>query len=100
MRPTSLIIVSSCNPAELALLFPFVVCWVASKFYQKRPELFGRLSTCVRKLAFETPGHGFKSVEIVQSYLILTCYGLPVERFELDQAVSPRRLIAVRACVC
>jgi len=31
---------------------------------------------------------GYKSVEIVQAYLLLTSYGLPVERFEQDRTVS------------
>jgi hypothetical protein len=35
------------------------------------------------------PSLGFKSVEIVQAYLLLTSYGMPVERFEQDRTVRP-----------
>lgn len=66
-------------------MFLLSVCSVASKFYSKRPELNAKLNTYARKLAFETPNMGYKSVEIVQAYLILTSYGLPVERFEQDR---------------
>ncbi|KAL7413695.1 fungal-specific transcription factor domain-containing protein [Mrakia frigida] len=76
------------TPALVASRSPFLlttICSIAAKFYTKRPELWGKLNTYVRKLAFDTPSMGYKSVEIVQAYLMLTSYGLPVERFEQDR---------------
>jgi hypothetical protein len=62
------------------------VCAIASKFYPGRPELYTRLTELARKLAFEVPAQGYKSVEIVQAYLLLTLWGSgPAERFEFDR---------------
>lgn len=46
------------TPALVASRSPFLlttICSTASKFYQKRPELWAKLNTYVRKLAFDTP---------------------------------------------
>jgi hypothetical protein len=68
------------------LLTFFSVCAVASKFYDVRPELHHKLTELVRKMAFEVPAQGFKSVEIVQAYLILALWGCgPAERYEMDK---------------
>ena len=67
-------------------IHPIAVCATASKFYTEKPELYGRLTEIVRKLAFSVPAQGYKSVEIVQAYLILTLWGCgAVERFEQDK---------------
>jgi hypothetical protein len=59
---------------------------VASKFYEARPDLHPKLNEMARKLAFEVPAQGYKSVEIVQAYLILTLWGCgPAERYEMDK---------------
>jgi hypothetical protein len=48
--------------------------------------LHPRLNRIVKKLAFNVPERGFKSLEIVQSYLLLALWGCgPVERFEQDK---------------
>lgn len=63
-----------------------LVCAIASKYYPNRPELHVRLTDLSRKLAFEVPAMGYKSVEIVQAYFLLTLWGCgPVERFEHDR---------------
>ena len=62
------------------------VCSIASRFYTKRPELHAKLSELARKLAFNVPAQGYKSVEIVQAYLLNTLWGCgPVERYEQDR---------------
>ena len=62
------------------------VCAVASRFYTQRPELHAKLSDLSRKLAFNVPAQGYKSVEIVQAYLLNTLWGCgPVERYEQDR---------------
>ena len=63
-----------------------IVCAVASRFYDARPDLHPKLSDLARKLAFQVPARGYKSVEIVQAYLINTLWGCgPVQRYEQDQ---------------
>lgn len=62
------------------------VCAIASKFYTARPELHAQLTDITRKLAFDVPSMGYKSVEIVQAYLLLALWGCgPVERYEQDR---------------
>lgn len=64
----------------------FSVCAISSKFYSNRPELHPRLTNLARKLAFSVPERGYKSVEIVQAYLLLALWGCgPVERYEHDK---------------
>lgn len=63
-----------------------LVCAIASKFYDARPELHPKLSALSRKLAFSVPEQGYKSIEIVQAYLLLSLWGCgPVERYEQDK---------------
>ena len=62
------------------------MCAVASKFYLEKPELHSRLTDLAKKLAFSVPAKGYKSVEIVQAYLLLTLWGVgAVERYEQDK---------------
>ncbi|KAF9519033.1 hypothetical protein BS47DRAFT_1370877 [Hydnum rufescens UP504] len=58
---------------------PSLVCAIASKFYTARPDLHSHL-------AFSVVERGYKSLEIVQAYLLLVLWGWgPVERFEQDK---------------
>jgi len=62
------------------------ICAIASKFYTHRPELHARLAELAQKLAFSVPARGYKSLEIVQAYLLLTQWGCgAVERYEYDK---------------
>jgi hypothetical protein len=64
----------------------WIVCAISSKFYTAKPELHPRLTELAKKLAFSVPGQGYKSVEIVQAYLLLTLWGCgAVERYEQDK---------------
>ncbi|KAG5644045.1 hypothetical protein DXG03_009197 [Asterophora parasitica] len=55
-------------------------------FYTAKPELHPRLTELAKKLAFSVPAQGYKSVEIVQSYLLLSLWGCgAVERYEQDK---------------
>ena len=48
--------------------------------------MHAKLSDLARKLAFQVPAQGYKSVEIVQAYLLNTLWGCgPVERYENDR---------------
>ena len=66
-------------------LLSWIVCAVASKFYEKRPELYGLCMPYARKLASDMIERGFKSIEIVQAYMLLAYYNTPTERFEDDR---------------
>ncbi len=64
----------------------YSICTIASRFYKKCPDLYPKLSVYAKKLMFDVPSKGYKSVEVVQAYLILTCWCLgPEERFEQDR---------------
>lgn len=77
------------TPSLVCSRSPFlltVICAIASKFYPDRPDLHPRLNRIVKKLSFNVPERGFKSLEIVQAYLLLALWGCgPVERFEQDK---------------
>ncbi|KAI0822788.1 fungal-specific transcription factor domain-containing protein [Trametes gibbosa] len=77
------------TPSLVCSRSPFLltsICAVASRFYDARPDLHAKLSELARKLAFQVPARGYKSVEIVQAYIIHTLWGSgPVQRYEQDQ---------------
>ncbi|KAI0273517.1 fungal-specific transcription factor domain-containing protein [Gloeopeniophorella convolvens] len=77
------------TPSLVCSRSPFLlttICAISSKFYAARPELHTKLTELSKKLAFSVPAQGYKSVEIVQAYLLLSCYGTgPVERYEQDR---------------
>lgn len=77
------------TPSLVCSRSPFLlttICAIASRFYTERPELHSKLSELSRKLAFSVPAQGYKSVEIVQAYLLNTLWGCgPVERYEQDR---------------
>ncbi|GJJ12364.1 hypothetical protein Clacol_006605 [Clathrus columnatus] len=77
------------TPSFVCSRSPFLlttICAIASKFYTPKPELHPRLNTLAKSLAFSVPERGYKSVEIVQAYLLLSLWGCgPVERYEQDK---------------
>ncbi|KAI0748453.1 fungal-specific transcription factor domain-containing protein [Daedaleopsis nitida] len=77
------------TPSLVCSRSPFLltsICAVASRFYEARTDLHSKLSDLARKLAFMSPARGYKSVEIVQAYIINVLWGCgPVERYEQDQ---------------
>ncbi|KIJ16877.1 hypothetical protein PAXINDRAFT_168319 [Paxillus involutus ATCC 200175] len=77
------------TPSLICSRSPFLlttICAIASKFYTQRPDLHMQLSELAQKLAFSVPARGYKSLEIVQAYLLLTLWGCgAVERYEYDK---------------
>ncbi|KAF7311220.1 hypothetical protein MKEN_01023500 [Mycena kentingensis (nom. inval.)] len=77
------------TPALVCSRSPFLlttICAIASKFYDRKPDLHNQLTDLAKKLAFSVPARGYKSLEIVQAYLLLTLYGCgAVERYEQDR---------------
>ncbi|KAJ8517191.1 hypothetical protein ONZ45_g5575 [Pleurotus djamor] len=73
------------TPSLVCSRSPFLLT-TTSKFYSAKPELHPKLSELSKKLAFSVPAHGYKSVEIVQAYLLLVLWGCgAVERYEQDR---------------
>jgi hypothetical protein len=61
------------------------VCAISAKFYT-RSDLHPRLTELAKKLSYTVPAAGYKSVEIVQAYLLLSLWGCgAVERYEQDK---------------
>lgn len=56
------------------------ICAIAARFYTKKPGLHSALSGFAKRLAFEVPSRGYKSVEVVQAYLLLTLWTLGPEK--------------------
>ncbi|KEP52395.1 fungal Zn(2)-cys(6) binuclear cluster domain protein [Rhizoctonia solani 123E] len=77
------------TPSMVCSRSPFLlttICSIAAKFYLKKPELYLKLASIAKKLAFSVPERGYKSVEIVQAYILLSLWGSgPVERYEQDK---------------
>ncbi|SJL12170.1 uncharacterized protein ARMOST_15591 [Armillaria ostoyae] len=77
------------TPSLVCSRSPFLlttICAISSKFYTEKPDLHPRLNELAKKLAFSVPARGYKSLEIVQAYLLLTLWGCgAVERFEQDK---------------
>ncbi|KAK7038187.1 fungal-specific transcription factor domain-containing protein [Favolaschia claudopus] len=77
------------TPSLVCSRSPFLlttICAIASKFYDANPELHPKLTELAKKLAFSVPAAGYKSLEIVQAYLLLALYGCgAVERYEQDR---------------
>ncbi|THH20910.1 hypothetical protein EW146_g561 [Bondarzewia mesenterica] len=77
------------TPALVCSRSPFLlttICAISSKHYTARPELHAKLTDLSKRLAFSVPAQGYKSVEIVQAYLLLVLWGCgPVERYEQDK---------------
>ena len=85
-------LLTTSTPHSIIKLWPstnkyrILVCAISSKFYGERPELHNLLTDLSRKLAFSVPEQGYKSIEIVQAYLLLALWGCgPAERFEQDK---------------
>ncbi|WVR07996.1 hypothetical protein IAU60_005039 [Kwoniella sp. DSM 27419] len=63
-----------------------VICALAARYYHKRIDLHALLSAYAKRLAFEVPSRGYKSVEVVQAYLLLSLWTLgPEKTFEQDR---------------
>ncbi|KAJ7193876.1 fungal-specific transcription factor domain-containing protein [Mycena pura] len=77
------------TPSLVCSRSPFLlttICAISSKFYDVKPELHNQLTEMAKKLAFSVPARGYKSLEIVQAYLLLALYGCgAVERYEQDK---------------
>ncbi|KAH9949980.1 hypothetical protein B0H21DRAFT_832802 [Amylocystis lapponica] len=63
-----------------------VICAVASRHYNLRPELYPQAMKYARLAAGTALIGGQKSVEIVEAYILLTLYPAPARRWEEDRS--------------
>lgn len=62
------------------------ICAISARYYTKRPDAHQLLSSYAKRLAFEIPSRGYKSVEVCQAYLLLSVWTLgPEKTFEQDR---------------
>lgn len=77
------------TPSAVCARSPFLlttICAIAARFYTKKPELHAKLNASCKKLIWSVAAKGYKSVEVVQAYLMLTNYCMgPEERYEQDR---------------
>ncbi|KAE8267569.1 hypothetical protein A4X09_0g4773 [Tilletia walkeri] len=77
------------TPALICARSPFLfsaVCCVASRYYShKRPDLYAKCLAEAKRCAFDIMHRGYKSVEIVQGFLLLSMWNQPSERYETDK---------------
>ncbi|KAG0150005.1 hypothetical protein CROQUDRAFT_652989 [Cronartium quercuum f. sp. fusiforme G11] len=76
------------TPTIVGSRSPFLftaVCAVASRYYDKRKDLHLNCLQSAKRIAFDVMVKGYKSVEVVQAFLLLTLWNQPAERFEEDR---------------
>ncbi|PWN41980.1 hypothetical protein IE81DRAFT_323983 [Ceraceosorus guamensis] len=76
------------TPTMICSRSPFlftVICMIGAKFYPKRPELYAKCLLQAQKSAYLIMARGYKSVEIVQGFLLLALWNQPAARFEEDK---------------
>lgn len=64
-----------------------VICTIASRYYRKRTDkLYRKCLVALRNITFEIMNKGYKSIEVVQGFLLLSTWGYPAERFEYESS--------------
>ncbi len=91
------------TPTFLCGRSPFLftcVCTVAAKFYPRRPDLHEKCFAYAKKCAFEILDNGYKSVEIVQGFLLLSMWCQPSTSYEQDTAWVSRSVASFARAFC
>ncbi|QRW23098.1 Fungal specific transcription factor domain [Rhizoctonia solani] len=76
------------TPAFVFGRCPFLftaVCAISSRYYTKRPELYTIAMHFAKQSAATALIDGWKSVELVQAYIIMSVYPVPARRWEEDR---------------
>jgi len=66
------------TPSLVCSRSPFLlttICAISAKFHSLKPEVNAKLNNLAKQLSFSVLEKGYKSVEIVQAYLLLTLWG-------------------------
>lgn len=58
------------------------MCAISSRYYTERPELYSIAMHFAKLAAASALIDGFKSVEVVQAYILLAVYALPSRKWE------------------
>jgi hypothetical protein len=69
------------TPTMICARSPFLftcVCTIGARFYPRRPELYQKCLAQAKKSAYLIMSRGWKSVEIVQGFMLLTLWNQPV----------------------
>lgn len=77
------------TPQLVASRSPFLftcICAVASKFYTKKPELYPKIMSAAHELGVGTLRSSYKSVEVIQGFLLLSTWSQPSLRYEEDRS--------------
>ncbi|CAE7147292.1 unnamed protein product, partial [Rhizoctonia solani] len=76
------------TPAFVFGRCPFLftaVCAISSRYYTKRPELYTIAMHFAKQSAATALIDGWKSVELVQAYILMSIYPVPARRWEEDR---------------
>jgi len=85
---TGLLTVEFHTPQLVASRSPFlftVICAIASRYYTKNPQLYNKVMDAAQELAVSMIKSSFKSVEIMQGFLMLANWSKPAVRYEEDR---------------
>ncbi|KAF8598869.1 hypothetical protein BDV93DRAFT_560894 [Ceratobasidium sp. AG-I] len=78
------------TPSVVGARSPFLlttICAISAKFYTKNSGYYPKLAAIAKKLAFSVLERGYKTVEIVQAYVLLALWSPgSIERYERDKA--------------
>lgn len=77
------------TPQLVASRSPFLftcITAVASKFYIKKPDLYSKVMEAAQDLAVDVIRSAYKSVEVIQGFLLLTTWSQPSFRYEEDKS--------------
>ncbi|KAF8597278.1 hypothetical protein BDV93DRAFT_562453 [Ceratobasidium sp. AG-I] len=76
------------TPAFVFGRCPFLftaICAISSRYYVKRPELYTIAMHFAKQSAATALIDGWKSVELVQAYILMSVYPVPARRWEEDR---------------
>ncbi|KAG8694301.1 hypothetical protein FRC08_008576, partial [Ceratobasidium sp. 394] len=76
------------TPAFVFGRCPFLftaICAISSRYYRKRPELYTIAMHFAKQSAATALIDGWKSVELVQAYILMSVYPVPARRWEEDR---------------
>ncbi|CAE6480281.1 unnamed protein product [Rhizoctonia solani] len=76
------------TPAFVFGRCPFLftaICAISSRYYTKRPELYTIAMHFAKQSAATALIDGWKSVELVQAYILMSVYPVPARRWEEDR---------------
>lgn len=71
-----------CHPNPI---LTFVVCALASRYYEEKPEMYSLAMHLAKAAAANAFLDGWKTIEMCQAYILLGAYTPPARRWEEDR---------------